>query len=57
MNTLREEFEWRKRVIDLTQKAGYRIPSQADLSFYAEELKNNRVTEDFLFSLFKRKAL
>lgn len=55
-DTLKEEFAWRRKVIDLAGKAGYRISTQADLSFFAEELKHNRATSEFLLELFKRKA-
>ncbi len=50
-------FKHRREVIDLAKRAGYILPNQGDLSYFAEQLQTEAMTEPQLSSLFRRKVV
>ena len=52
---LRKELGFRSKVIELAEKVGYRFPSQGDVSFFAEKLRDGLETEQMILEDLRKK--
>ncbi|MBI4971363.1 MAG: hypothetical protein HZC17_05945 [Candidatus Omnitrophica bacterium] len=53
---LKQELGYRSKVLEIAEAIGYRFPSQGDLSFFAERLRDKLSTEPMIRDDLRRKV-